>query len=39
MSVLSEGTNWSHKIIDRATADRMVVEALEQIENEDEEMN
>ncbi len=39
LSVLCEGTNWTHKILDRATTDRMTVEALEQIENEDEEMN
>ena len=39
LSVLGEGTKWVHKIVDRATADRMCAEAQEAIDNEDEEMN
>lgn len=38
LSVLCKDTNWSHKILDRATTDRMTAEALASIENEDEEM-
>lgn len=38
LSVLCKDTNWSHKILDRATTDRMTVEAQASIENEDEEM-
>lgn len=39
LSVLSEATNWQHKLIDRVTCDKMTVVAQEAIENEDEEMN
>jgi hypothetical protein len=40
LSVLTQTQNaWSHRIIDRPTADRMTIEAQEAIENEDEEMN
>ena len=39
LSVLSEATKWQHKILDRNTCDRLCKEALEAIENEDEEMN
>lgn len=39
LSVLGEETKWQHKVLDRATCDRMCAEALEAIENEDEEMN
>ena len=39
LSVLSEGTKWQHKILDRATSDKLCSEALEAIENEDEEMS
>ena len=38
LSVLCADSGWSHKIIDRVTADRLTVEAQEAIENEDEEM-
>jgi hypothetical protein len=40
ISVLTSTQNvWSHRILDRATSDRMTIEAQEAIENEDEEMN
>lgn len=39
LSVLGESTKWAHKLIDRATCDRMTTEAQEALENEDEEMN
>ena len=39
LSVLCEENKWTHRIIDRATADRMCTEAQEAIENEDDEMN
>ncbi len=38
LSVLCQDTNWTHKIIDRATADQMTVEAQQAIDNEDDEM-
>lgn len=39
LSVLSESTQWQHKLIDRVTCDKMTVVAQEAIENEDDEMN
>jgi 20S proteasome subunit alpha 7 len=39
LSVLGESTKWAHKLIDRATCDRMTTEAQEAIDNEDDEMN
>lgn len=39
LSVMSEATKWNHKILDRATSDKICSEALEAIENEDEEMS
>lgn len=37
--VLSEETKWTSKILDRPTVDALCVRALEEIENEDEEMS
>lgn len=39
LSVLSEETNWSHKILDRAQVDQLTQTALDAIENEDAEMS
>lgn len=39
LSVLSEGNNWVHKILDRQTTDALCQAALNEIENEDENMN
>jgi hypothetical protein len=39
LSVLSEQTNWSHRILDRATTEKLTADTLALIENEDEEMN
>lgn len=39
LSILCEETSWTHRVLDRATTDRMTAEAQEAIENEDEEMN
>ena len=39
LSVLSAETKWTTKIIDRQTCDAMVVQALEEIENDDEQMS
>ena len=38
LSVLSEGNNWVHKVLDRQTTDAMAAAALAEIENEDEAM-
>lgn len=39
ISVVSEATKWTHKILDRATVDAMTVTALDEIDNEDVEMS
>ena len=39
LSVLCADNNWSVKILDRVTCDRMTAQALSEIENEDEEMS
>lgn len=38
LSVLCQDSNWTHKIIDRATSDQMTIDAQAAIENEDDEM-
>lgn len=37
--VLSAETNWTSRIVDRRQADAITAQALEEIENEDEEMS
>ena len=39
LSVLSEKTDFVHKILDREVADQMTAQALQEIEQEAEEMN
>lgn len=39
LSVLSADTQWTSKILDRRTVETMTTTALEEIENEDEEMS
>lgn len=39
LAVLSEETKWCSRILDRATTDALCAQALEEIENEDEEMS
>jgi len=39
ITILSEGNNWVHKILDRPTTDALCQCALAEIENEDENMN
>lgn len=39
LSVLTEGNNWVNKILDRQTTDALCAAALDEIENEDENMN
>ena len=35
LSILSEETKWSHKILDRQTTDNLTKAALTEMENED----
>lgn len=39
LSILCEETKWTSKIIDRKTCDQMAASALEEIENDDEQMS
>ena len=39
LSVLCESNNWVNKILDRQTVDALCAAALDEIENEDEQMN
>ena len=38
LSIISEGTNYQHKILDRAFVDDLTTKALEEIEQEQMEM-
>ena len=39
LSILSAETKWTHKILDRATTNNLTSAALNEMENEDQEMN
>ena len=39
LSVLTEANNWVNKILDRTTTDALCQQALDEIENEDDQMN
>ena len=39
LTVLTEGNNWVHKILDRQTTDAYCQAALAEIENDDDNMN
>lgn len=35
LSILTESTQWRHKVLDRATVDTLTANALQEIENEE----